>query len=374
MRHSYLILALLPAALSFVEFASRVNLYRESHRELAYRRREEPSRSHTALYKILDRNYVSSTDRELVLDDFKQIIESIVIFQDVFGDCNIPNKFEVPAEQPWPSMLHGLRLGKRLEKLMGSREFTEHHKDKVSELRRAGWDGAAGLVDDWATLFEGLQTYREIHGDLRIPSKFIVPEEDPWPRLARGLKLGVRVAAIRSAGRYVKDHPERKIQLDEIGFEWRYVPTSRTYKLSLAHFTQGDHLCLPSTYPDLVVSTNYVVPSEAPWPAELWGLKLGLFTQAIRSEKKLVFGHPERIAALTELGFQWDDSSRTIDSSKRFELIFQAMLVYKQLKGDLFVPQSFVVPQEGPWPEDTWGIKLGSRVSAIRSQSTFVSN
>jgi hypothetical protein len=32
------------------------------------------------------------------------------------------------------------------------------------------------------------------------------------------------------------------------------------------------------------------------------------------------------------------------------------------------------VPSELPWPEDTWGIKLGSRVSAIRSQSTFVSN
>ena len=30
-------------------------------------------------------------------------------------------------------------------------------------------------------------------------------------------QLGVRVAAIRSAGRYVKDHPERKAQLDEIG-------------------------------------------------------------------------------------------------------------------------------------------------------------
>ena len=36
----------------------------------------------------------------------------------------------------------------------------------------------------------------------------MVPDEEPWPKAARkiGLKLGVRVAAMRSAGRYVKVH------------------------------------------------------------------------------------------------------------------------------------------------------------------------
>ena len=57
------------------------------------------------------------------------------------------------------------------------------------------------------------QVYEEIHGDLRIPSKFVVPDERKWPRLSRNLKLGVRVAAMRSAGRYVKDHPERKVDI-----------------------------------------------------------------------------------------------------------------------------------------------------------------
>ena len=55
--------------------------------------------------------------------------------------------------------------------------------------------------------------YKEIHGDLRIPSKFVVPDEGKWPRLSRNLKLGVRVAAMRSAGRYVKDHPDRKVNI-----------------------------------------------------------------------------------------------------------------------------------------------------------------
>ena len=54
-----------------------------------------------------------------------------------------------------------------------------------------------------------------------MPSKFVVPDDDTWPRLSRNVKLGVRIAAIRSAGRYVKDHPERKAELDNMGFEWR---------------------------------------------------------------------------------------------------------------------------------------------------------
>ena len=32
-------------------------------------------------------------------------------------------KFEVPASEPWPSSLHGLRLGKRLEHILSSQEF-----------------------------------------------------------------------------------------------------------------------------------------------------------------------------------------------------------------------------------------------------------
>lgn len=148
---------------------------------------------------------VSRTENErgLVLDDFKQILEAISIFIQVFGDSNIPNKFYVPAEDPWPSSLHGLRLGKRLEKLLSTSEFIEKHPDKLKELAKLGFDPKMrSLVDDWGTIFQTIKVYKELYGDLRVPSKFIVPSEEPWPRLSRNIKLGVRVAAIRSAGRF----------------------------------------------------------------------------------------------------------------------------------------------------------------------------
>ena len=50
------------------------------------------------------------------------------------------------------------------------------------------------------------------------------------------------------------------------------------------------------------------------------------------------------------------------------------MKVYKDLNGDLLVPQAFIVPNIEPWPEVSWGLKLGARVNAMRSQGTLVAN
>ena len=69
-------------------------------------------------HNTLDTNYINNNNnnnnngmRSLILDDFNQILEAISIFIEINGDSNIPNKFEIPAEVPWPSSLHGLRLG-----------------------------------------------------------------------------------------------------------------------------------------------------------------------------------------------------------------------------------------------------------------------
>ena len=174
----------------------------------------------------MERNYnrrkYQELDDGLALDDFQQILESVNIFRDVFGDLNIPVKFEVPAQDPWPSSLHGLRLGKRLEKLFSTTEFMDKHPDKVREFYKLGLEpSVSSLADEWTVIYDSIKVYKQVFGDLRISAKFVVPDEDPWPRLTRNVKLGVRVAAIRSAGRYVKEFPERKALLDEMGFEWR---------------------------------------------------------------------------------------------------------------------------------------------------------
>ena len=65
------------------------------------------------------------------------------------------------------------------------------------------------------------------------------------------------------------------------------------------------------------------------------------------------------------MGFIWDV----------YEEQWQRILkshVYKELHGNLEVPREFAVPSEAPWPEDAWGIKLGSRVVTIRNQECHV--
>ena len=126
---------------------------------------------------------------------------------------------------------------------------------------------------------------------------------------------------------------------------------------------------------DVNVPSKFVVPDEAPWPDSLRGLGLGQQVGAIRNKEKLVFGFSDREKKLNELGFDWEISTpRAQFSKKRFEVIYEALKVYKELKGDLAVPQAFVVPECEPWPTEAWNLKLGARVNSIRGQGTLVAN
>jgi hypothetical protein len=114
------------------------------------------------------------------------------------------------------------------------------------------------------------------------------------------------------------------------------------------------------------VPNAFVVPSEAPWPEDAWGIKLGVRVNNIRCNEHYVKHHPERRAELDALGFVWDDLER------RWEEVLAALLAYHEVHGDLEVSNAFVVPSEAPWPEEAWGMKLGDRVSNIRSNEQYV--
>ena len=74
----------------------------------------------------------------------------------------------------------------------------------------------------WEEVLTALRAYQEVHGDLEVPMPFVVPSGAPWPEEAWGMKLGGRVNNIRSSQEiYVKDNPERRAELDALGFRWR---------------------------------------------------------------------------------------------------------------------------------------------------------
>ena len=211
----------------------------------------------------------------------------------------------------------------------------------------------------WQCVLQSLVAYKKLHGDLQVPKAFVVPSEAPWPKDAWGVKLGHRVHNIRSRGDFVKDEPERRAELDALGFVWDDLERRwEEMRDALAVYKE--------LHGDLQVTRAFVVPAEAPWPKEAWGMKLGKRVNGIRAKEHYVKDEPERRAELDALGFVWDDLER------RWEETRDTLAVYKEVHGDLQVTRAFVVPSEAPWPKEAWGMKLGSRVNDIRAQEHYV--
>lgn len=167
------------------------------------------------------------------------------------------------------------------------------HQDKVKKLASVGWDPHSNqLVDDWDLIVDCLVVYKAQFGDLRIPAKFVVPDMAPWPRMARGMKIGVRVAAIRSAGRYIKENPARKARLDALGFEYRIRDSTPR---GAADDEKFHVLCRAlECYKERVdptfnnLPTKYVVPETEDWPEEVRGVKLGYLVCCNACKKGMV--------------------------------------------------------------------------------------
>jgi len=100
------------------------------------------------------------------------------------------------------------------------------------------------------------------------------------------------------------------------------------------------------------------------------GLPLGSKISLIRSKAYL----KDNLGAeqqLRDIGFEFDGKAAA--NNHRFKLVFDALQAYKSVHGDLLIPQPYVISEGDPkFPSHTWGLRLGARVNAIRSQGTFV--
>jgi len=284
--------------------------------------------------------------------------QSLRAYRELHGDLQVPRPFVVPSEAPWPEAAWGLGLGRKVDVIRGGGGGGSLVKDYPE--RRAELDALGFVWDDrqqrrWEEARAALLAYQQVRGDLQVPASFVVPSAAPWPEGAWGFKLGHRVSKIRHDAHFVKGHPERRAELDAMGFVW--AESERRWEEVHAAL-----LAYQELHGDLEVPKNFAVPSEAPWPEAVWGMKLGERVNSIRNAEHYVKDRPERRAELDALGFVWDDRQR------RWGVVRAALLAYQQVHGDLEVPKRFVVPPEAPWPDAAQGMRLGSRVNVIRSQ------
>jgi len=312
------------------------------------------------------------------LNEFPLILEAVKEYRRKVGNVDIPLTFDIPDSPAWPKELHNLKLGRRLVQLQQNDAFIEEHPDLVDLLAEAGWDPRRShVVDEWQLLLRGLETYKQQHGDLRVPTSFEVPCEPPWDPLVWGDRLGKRVAAMRSTGRYVKANPKRKAQVDAMGFEWSVKGKGRKAEPDEERF--DNFVWALQLYKDHVgdfstMLQSFVVPNKDPWPEALHGFTLGYFIKLLRHQGAMVKNRPERVKILEGIGFSCAPiPTQGQSNDQQFHLLLEALKVYKEIYGDIRVPQKFVVPAEEPWPADAWGLRLGPRMVSIRTHGLYVS-
>jgi len=301
---------------------------------------------------------------------------------------------------------------------------TEEESGDISD------SSANGDEAEWKAVLNAFKLYKAAYGDLRVPRRFVVPNMKPWPKSSWGLKLGKVVANIRSTGKYVQPTASngdgtggggiddetvksRRQQLEDLGFIWR-VRDNAGASSSTEQIPLDQLYAALESYRDVVVAageegdrswtvpTSFYVPDLDPWPESVRGMPLGRQIEGLkdrlsRSKEsvKRRFQHLG-LAELEENKVIASTTTPSTDSSSesseeglteeehesqnmsandvRFQNVYNALTTYKKLYGDLLVPQPFAVPKSDEWPEETWGLRLGARVNAIRSQGTFVNS
>ncbi|DBA04150.1 TPA: hypothetical protein N0F65_004258 [Lagenidium giganteum] len=293
-------------------------------------------------------------------------LRTLKVFHDRHGHFAVPFEFVVPKEEDnevdesleWPKESIGMKLGKNL------RLYTRgiNSGKKLAALKEYGFP-----CDDWNTyvweyqLLEALKIYKEIEGHLYVKQMYDVPEGDPrWPKSTWGFKLGSYAQRLRRDKSSLT--PDQIERLDNIGFIWSEVQW-RWHDFFLPALRRFFEL-----YGHTVVPRNYIVPEQdVHWPTELWGYRLGFTaTQALEKDHsvvELVRSSKEELSAV-EFGTSTPDSAWE-------DRILPALEAFVDIMGHTEVDEEFIVPSESPWPEKSWGLRLGHVVVKICSKHIY---
>lgn len=121
---------------------------------------------------------------------------------------------------------------------------------------------------------------------------------------------------------------------------------------------------------DATAVATLIPIKEFEWPEHLAGMALGNIVARIRDGSLEVKHLPERKELLDAIDFDWGDSKYFIDIP--FEKAMCAMYAYYLVRGDMFVPADFIMPDEDPWPQALAGYEIGEAVQRIRELQNFM--
>ncbi|OWZ19175.1 hypothetical protein PHMEG_0006616 [Phytophthora megakarya] len=178
----------------------------------------------------------------------EKVFPSLQIHHQEFGHCIVKQDLKVPCCHPWPKKAWGMPLGREISSIRLGTQYQEQvSRDKA-------------IVRAFAKVIK--------HGI--VPQNFVVPSEDPWPRVAWTTRLGQILRDLRYKGTYLKYFGRDAEILDALGVNLRLS------------FLAWQHRIVPlldiyaNSHNDETIPDNFVISAEDPWPEEVWGVHLGL--------------------------------------------------------------------------------------------------
>ena len=262
------------------------------------------------------------------------------------GDMHVPYNFRIPEKsKSWPVEMWGMKLGQVVNNIKGGGNYANQRDDLI----KMGFSFDQ-FQSKYQVVRRSLLAYKEINGDLLVPRKFCIPDGNyQWPKSTWGIRLGTVVYNIRGGSSY----SDQKEDLLNIGF--CYDALQARYDI-----LKKSLLIYKSIHGNMLVPKNFEVPQDTVWPSNLWGMKLGIAVYNIRGKKG---SYSDKKDELLNMGFQYN-------IRKRFDYDCVRIAVYKYRElyhGSIRIPAVYNIPENDPWyPEETWGMCLGSVVTRIR--------
>ena len=135
--------------------------------------------------------------------------------------------------------------------------------------------------------------YKELNGNILVPSFYVVPWNSDWPEDMWGHKLGYKCGLIRIGQIYT----DKGYELAKIGFDFsnqKKTADWETLKSALLRYKELNN-------GSLIVPQKFEIPTGSnEWAQNLWGLKLGFLLKAVRlrSHNKIGKEHREDLQAM----------------------------------------------------------------------------
>ncbi|EQC37780.1 hypothetical protein SDRG_04806 [Saprolegnia diclina VS20] len=198
-----------------------------------------------------------------------------------------------------------------------------------------------------------VKVYHDVHAMAPSHGTLLIPNEAPWPDEARG--KDINLSRFRALYHQNRLDPSVVADMDALSFPW----SARRHHWDVRFRALDAFLALHGPIP---VPFDFVVPKNAAWPRETWGIDLG---QAFGLLQRV--GFPSYVKGDEMARFAPILAHpRTRRPPLTPAILVDACRIYYTEYGNLDVPLMYRTPAEAPYPPYVQSLALGRHLQALR--------